>query len=497
MQVHIELNDPLEFYTNLDFISGRVILSLTRDENVSAIRVKLEGESRTFIMPQTRRPSLDPLGHNQRHTIPTENHKLLHKVSQVFPTQDPVAAPFMGLSYTLRAGQHEYPFRFEIPLNNDCSDPEFEKIHYKSRFSNFGLVEVEQLKYSHVKRILPPSLAEFPGKAEIKYFIKATVERPSRFRENMRSIIDFKFLPMEPARPLPTTIEVYARRPYMFSASPASHQAKSAETPTELSCMTPNGEIEARLPSGAILTCDEPLPLRIIVRKTGESFSSVFLMSLQAHLIGSTELKASGEVAMEVSTWVLMDLNELSIPIVTPKDEVGSEIEVDSQLWDTRPLPKTVAPSFHICNVTRRYSLGLRIGLGYGLPGEIQARYLSLAFVVFGTNKMQPQIITLPLRFETEVYSGISPPDTLLDAIASSSSPRRFSSSSPRRFSTSLANSPPIQLRRYDPAYPPQLTQHGQATDELPPSYQDAMAEDMPPPDDLTGEYTDDLYQAD
>jgi len=152
--------------------------------------------------------------------------------------------------------------------------------------------------------------------------------------------------------------------------------------------MTPKGEIEARLPSGAILTCDEPLPLRIIVRKTGESFSSVFLMSLQAHLIGSTELKASGEVAMEVSTWVLMDLNELSMPIVTAKDELRSEIEVDSQLWDTRPLPKTVTPSFHVCNVTRRYSLGLRVGLGYGILSEIQARYISLAFVICRANKM-------------------------------------------------------------------------------------------------------------
>jgi hypothetical protein len=102
---------------------------------------------------------------------------------------------------------------------------------------------------------------------------------------------------------------------------------------------------------------------------------------------------------------------------------------------------------------------------------------------------MQPQIITLPLRFETEVYSGISPPDNLLDAIASSSSPRRVS--------TSPENSSPIQPRRYDPAYAPQLTQRGQATDELPPSYRDAMAEDMPPPDDLRREYTDDLYQAD
>jgi hypothetical protein len=174
----------------------------------------------------------------------------------------------------------------------------------------------------------------------------------------------------------------------MFSASPASHQVKSAKKSAELSSMTPKGEIEARLPSGAILTCDKPLPLRIIVRKTGESSASVFLTSLQVHLIGSTEIKASDEVLVEVTTWVLMDLNELSIPIVTPKDELRSEIELDSKLWDTRPLPKTVTPSFHVCNVTRRYSLGLRVGLGYGIPGEIQARYISLAFIIFRINKM-------------------------------------------------------------------------------------------------------------
>jgi hypothetical protein len=85
MLVRIDLDSPRDFYTNLDYISGRVILKLTRDDNVSAIRVKLEGESRTVVLPQSRRPSLDPLP-NQHHTVPTENHKVLYKVSQVFPT---------------------------------------------------------------------------------------------------------------------------------------------------------------------------------------------------------------------------------------------------------------------------------------------------------------------------------------------------------------------------------------------------------------------------
>lgn len=43
----------------------------------------------------------------------------------------------------------------------------------------------------HVKQTLPPSLAGFPGEAEIKYYVKATVVRPKFFQENLRSV----FLP--------------------------------------------------------------------------------------------------------------------------------------------------------------------------------------------------------------------------------------------------------------------------------------------------------------
>lgn len=40
----------------------------------------------------------------------------------------------------------------------------------------------------HVKKTLPPSLSGFPGEAEIKYYIKATVVRPKFFQENLRSV---------------------------------------------------------------------------------------------------------------------------------------------------------------------------------------------------------------------------------------------------------------------------------------------------------------------
>lgn len=40
----------------------------------------------------------------------------------------------------------------------------------------------------HVKKTLPPSLSGFPGEAEIKYYVKATVVRPKFYQENFRTV---------------------------------------------------------------------------------------------------------------------------------------------------------------------------------------------------------------------------------------------------------------------------------------------------------------------
>lgn len=40
----------------------------------------------------------------------------------------------------------------------------------------------------HVKRTLPPSLSGFPGEAEIRYYVKATVIRPRFYQENYRAV---------------------------------------------------------------------------------------------------------------------------------------------------------------------------------------------------------------------------------------------------------------------------------------------------------------------
>lgn len=49
MSVRIALDSPHAHYTNLDFITGKVMLNLSSDSTISAISVKLEGESRTRL----------------------------------------------------------------------------------------------------------------------------------------------------------------------------------------------------------------------------------------------------------------------------------------------------------------------------------------------------------------------------------------------------------------------------------------------------------------
>lgn len=55
---------------------------------------------------------------------------------------------------------------------------------------NFTGLKVEMARDTnrHVKKTLPPSLSGFPGEADIKYFVKATIIRPQFYKENIRAV---------------------------------------------------------------------------------------------------------------------------------------------------------------------------------------------------------------------------------------------------------------------------------------------------------------------
>ncbi|CAG8982310.1 hypothetical protein HYALB_00005310, partial [Hymenoscyphus albidus] len=406
MSVRIQFDHPPSFYTNLDFISGRVILSLTSDDNVQQIVAKLEGESRTQLM----RPSIYPTPHGRRDaraSVAGENHKILYHVSTIFPSKESAGENIGNAAYSLRPGTYEYPFRFKIPLNNGCADPNAQGMGPGSGFGGLGLGGLQQMQYRHVKKTLPPSLTGFPGEAEIRYYVKVTVQRPSLFKENRRAAMGFRFLPIESPRPPLTSNEAFARRPFAFQPGVTipSKTSMFKKTPTKLSDTPPTGEVDARLPSPPILTCNESIPLRVIVKRLTESPENIFLTSFSIHLFGFTEVRAQDVSRIETSDWVLISNIGLSVPIGSHTDPVGTENLLDKGLWDKISLPPTVTPSFQTCNLSRRYEIEVRVGLGYGVVGEIQ-----------------PQSITLPLRFQVDIFSGIKPPAALLHAIANQNS---------------------------------------------------------------------------
>lgn len=80
MSVRIQLDKPQGAFTNLDQISGVVILSILSPETVSAITVKLEGESKSYLAgnvnPRRNYDGFEKEGSRQE----------IHKVSMCFWT---------------------------------------------------------------------------------------------------------------------------------------------------------------------------------------------------------------------------------------------------------------------------------------------------------------------------------------------------------------------------------------------------------------------------
>lgn len=78
MSLSIRLTDHVPFYTNLDIISGLVILDLTSDESVSAIQVKLEGEAKTRLANPNAGART---AQRQQASVMMELHKVNHPAS--------------------------------------------------------------------------------------------------------------------------------------------------------------------------------------------------------------------------------------------------------------------------------------------------------------------------------------------------------------------------------------------------------------------------------
>lgn len=518
MSIRIVLDNPPEFFTNLDFISGRVILSLHRSESITNVIVKLEGESRTALAvpPPNDRGGSDyyrprapgGMGNGQ---IVTESHKILYRLFQVYP-DDGVAFPF-------QPGQHEFKFNFKVPLNNICHDPKAMSslLGLGGLGSGFRTMDgTKQLMLSHVKATLPPSLTGFPQEAEIRYYIKVTIQRPGFFRENWRYHVGFKFLPVEPPRPPRTSQEAFARRPFAFRAIEDYHAqqknthhkksslffgGKSSSSLASSSASPPGGggvldppkiEMSARIPFPTILTCNEPVPLRLIAKKLAATTlpqQQVYLTSLEIVLVGYTEVRVHNLQNTERSAWVILSAPQLPSPIPlfnSPADPENTEFEVPPTAWKDRRLPNTIAPSFRTCNLARRYEIEIMLSLTWDPSSPSASSSSTASFFASGRHQQYPpQTLAMPLKLtNVEVFSGIKPPPELLTTTTTTTTTNNNNNIRPPRLPSRPSQQQHAQPQRPpDPLYPPQLGTGGATVfEEPPPSYDEAVADSLPGP---------------
>ncbi|ATY65521.1 Immunoglobulin E-set [Cordyceps militaris] len=506
MSMRITLDNQPEFFTNLDIISGQVLLHLNRPEQIGGIIVKLEGESNTSLQPPSPFENGGGRGNRDGYStsnaaINAESHKILYKVQQVFPDEYHTSTNNPFGSFPLQPGQHQFPFKFKVPINNACSDSHAMASLANQSLSGAGMFGARgirlmdgtrQLYLRHVTKTLPPSLSGVYNDAEIRYYIKVTVQRPGLLKENWRFQLGFKFMPIEPPRPAGVGQESFARRPFSFTSRPPSPPGKlknsmfgmkksskeknDLDSPTDSPPPPQSVELSARLPHPLILTCNRPVPLRLIAKKLVNNPQQVYLTSFQMDLIGVTTLSAHGQTLQKSNRWIIASNPQLEVPLVTPTGEVGSEITVPDQYWSQKPLPNTVAPSFTACNISRRYEVQILLTLRLGKRNS----------------RVVAESITLPLHFAAvDVYSGIKPPRELVEAATNAG----FSQSElrphlPPRQSVSGANgsaaphAPPLPLRRPSgPTQPPPAAQ-AEEYEDAPPSYSEAMADSASMPFD-------------
>lgn len=483
VQLHLDQHDGYTHYTNLDVLSGEVILRVPKSDNVSSIVVKLEGESRTRLMAPVRPDRPD----KQRPVL--EVHKFLYKTQIVWPANTRPEDLNPKASFTINAGDYEYPFQFKIPLNAQCQQQN--SLTTNVSFANV-VPEMAKTPTQHVKTTLPPSLSGFPGEAEIKYYVKVTVNRPAFFKENPRAIANFTLLPIEPPRPAQADGEAYARRQHQFLDTLPSSSAgkkkglferKPSVGPTSPTLATPpRVTVDARLPNPAILTANQNLPLRLLVKNVSERSKNFYLQMLQIELIGYTKVRAHEVTRTESNCWILASMSNMAIPIGSPQDAIGTEIPINPEYWSDKVIPNSLPPTFTACNLSRFYELEVRVGLGYG-----------------SYKHGEDQLVVLPLRLPVKVYSGIAPPKALLEATVVGANeqgqPGAGANLNVPGSNSQVPITPTTPTQQgFAPgsAFPPQGAANAQGApnyDDAPPSYEEALGEDLPPINGYRGNY--------
>jgi hypothetical protein len=212
------------------------------------------------------------------------------------------------------------------------------------------------------------------------------------------------------------------------------------------------------------------------VKQLGEKNDMLYLKTLQVELIGFTQVRAHDVARTESNSWILASMANINQSIGAVSDAAGTETEISKEFWYGQKLPDTVPPSFVTCNISRKYELKVSIGLAFGgMHGRVS--FDTTAFMLFTLTWTQNQFIVLPLHINVDVYSGIKPPPELL---------KRTEANPPKQNPMPFKVGGPAAGPSVGPSAGPSTglaAQSAPGYDDAPPSYEDAVAENVPPVD--------------
>ncbi|QKX54175.1 uncharacterized protein TRUGW13939_01259 [Talaromyces rugulosus] len=287
--------------SNADSVSGHVVLACETQVDIATVAIKLSGSAISRV-------------HSRRLS---ESHQLFGTSEQLFPPNK-CASAFTSRSVTLPPGERVFSFSIQFPNSH------------------------------HLMRNLPPSTGDKSSPEEIKYVLEATVQQDGLIRRTRKATRDVKFYPISTITLPPEGQQVQTKMKRI------TYHAKGS------SC-----EVSATLLNGSFLFLGQAIPLAVEVTNTNQSSNDIFLLDFQSMLFETTEVRAQGAAESVTRAWMVQTIANLQQPFVPEFRNDETVCVVNNNLWSRHNVPLFLTPAFETCNISRRYKLEIRLGIGF------------------------------------------------------------------------------------------------------------------------------------
>lgn len=367
MSIRVKLKDnpaKTDYYTNLDIIEGEVELDLKSADTIAAVTVKIEGVTKSTCYTQPNH------GKSRSRTPIVEQHKVLYLAEVVFPTQQ-LRQQSSAKDFTLPAGLHKWPFRFQIPINNDCRADAKAVVTrtklgalFNERLSN--AIDGSNPTLTHVQQILPPSMQ---GNEEVwvRYYVKATAKRSSMLVINHRTYRPFIFLPIEKPMAEPGTGNAFfVKRQHTLTHFPDAAARKTGFLRSLKEKRMEPGDtiaIEIRMPNPPAVVPGVPVPMELYGFRETDRFprANLRVVGVECYLLVTTKVRA-GSLRRNIGGRLPCFSAACNTPFGPFRPEALPCCEI--RFIDTpRPfvVSNEIAPTFATCNLARVYELQIDV----------------------------------------------------------------------------------------------------------------------------------------